>query len=194
MTQYFDPLTLFIVSLAGAGIGAYIGSYLREKGKNLATREDLDRIVRKTEDIKAEISGDLWVRQRRWDAKWESYGEIVVHLGELHTSISEAIGIQNRGPRPGQDRPDFDTELTEKFERAAKAFRRARRFGSKARLAVAPEVRTALTQFGDKWLQSTTAVEQGTVARNSWMQISDMARQDLFGEPRDRPDTPTKAG
>jgi hypothetical protein len=84
--------------------------------------------------------------------------------------------------------------VTEKFGRAGKAFRRARRFGSKARLAVAPEVRTALTQFGDKWLQASTAVEQGTIARNSWMQISDMARQDLFGEPRDKPDAPTKAG
>ena len=42
--------TLFVVALVAA-IGAFFGSYLREKGKNLATHEDLDRVVRKTADI-----------------------------------------------------------------------------------------------------------------------------------------------
>ncbi len=59
MTEYMNPFTIFLLSVFGAGIGAYFGSYLREKGKNVATHEDIDKIVeelRKTtkaaEDIK----------------------------------------------------------------------------------------------------------------------------------------------
>jgi len=181
-----DSIVMFLLALVGAGIGAYVGSYLREKGKNLATREDIDALVRKTEEIKAEITGDLWVKQKRWNAKWECYAELVVNLGELHTLISEAIGIQSRGPRPGQDAPAFDREVQEKTARAEAAFAEARKFGSKARLAVGPEGRTALTRFGDKWnnLRGSSA-DQGTIVRDAWMEITDMARNDLYGEPRE---------
>jgi len=72
-----SPLEILLVPILGAA-GAYIGSYLREKGKNLATREDLDKIViqverttKVTEEIKASISGEQWVRQKRWDAKYQ---------------------------------------------------------------------------------------------------------------------------
>ena len=33
--------TLFVIALVAA-VGAYFGAYLREKGKNLATREDME--------------------------------------------------------------------------------------------------------------------------------------------------------
>lgn len=46
MTAYTNPFIIFLLSLLGAGIGAYVGAYLREKGKNLATHEDIDRVVR----------------------------------------------------------------------------------------------------------------------------------------------------
>lgn len=56
----------FIVALASlisAGIGSFLGSYMKKKGENLATKEDFDQIleqvaeqVRTTEQIKAEIS------------------------------------------------------------------------------------------------------------------------------------------
>jgi hypothetical protein len=72
--------TLFVIALV-AGMGAYFGSYLREKGKNLATKEDVDRIVRKTEDIKAEITGDLWERQNRSMFKRDVYVRLLENLG-----------------------------------------------------------------------------------------------------------------
>jgi hypothetical protein len=56
-----ELLLVFVV----AGGGAYLGSYLREKGKNLATREDIEKITLITEQTKAEISRQLWEIQTR---------------------------------------------------------------------------------------------------------------------------------
>jgi hypothetical protein len=190
MSEYMSPFAIFVVSVVGAGIGAYIGAYLREKGRNLATHEDIDRIVAQlrktteaTEDIKAQISGELWVKQRRWDVKWDCYAEIVENLGELHTLISEVIALQNRGP--GQDAAAVEREVADGLSRAEAAMQKARRSGSKARLAVAPKVRTFLTTFGDKWNAARGPVEQGTIARDAGIEIADIGRNDLFGDPRD---------
>ena len=36
-----------------AGIGAYFGTYLREKGKNVATKEDIGRITDEIEKVRS---------------------------------------------------------------------------------------------------------------------------------------------
>jgi hypothetical protein len=49
----------FLWTVFAAGVGAYIGGYLGEKGKNRATSEDIDKLTRIVEDIKAENAGKL---------------------------------------------------------------------------------------------------------------------------------------
>jgi len=49
----------WIFTVAAAGLGALIGSYLRKKGENLATREDIGKITREVEGIKAENAAKL---------------------------------------------------------------------------------------------------------------------------------------
>lgn len=172
--------TLFGVALFG-GAGAYLGTYLREKGKNLATREDIDRVVRKTEEIKAEVGAEAWLREKRWAIKWECYSEIVESLGELHTLISESIALER--PSFGVDVAAAQSAAAERRSQAYAAFARFRRFGSKAQLAVSPEVRTALTAFGDKWMEvQGSLAEQGTVCREAWLEIKEIMRNDLFPE------------
>jgi len=104
--------TLFVVALVAAG-GAYFGAYLREKGKNLATKEDIDRIVRKTEEIKAEVSADAWLKQKRWDRKWECYVEMVRSLGEVHTLIRESIMLDAHSPDYAHQLEDRKRGVTE---------------------------------------------------------------------------------
>lgn len=42
----------YLLILVIAAVGAYIGSYLREKGSNLAKQEDLSKITTKIEEVK----------------------------------------------------------------------------------------------------------------------------------------------
>lgn len=70
---------LFLATTAVvSGCGAYFGSYLKTKGKNLATREDIDGVVEQvsavtqaTKEIETKISSDLWDRQKQWEMKRE---------------------------------------------------------------------------------------------------------------------------
>ena len=57
-------------------IRAYLGSYLKKKGENLATHEDIDKLLAQvtavtqaTKEIEAKISVDVWERQKKWEIK-----------------------------------------------------------------------------------------------------------------------------
>lgn len=69
-------IALALTTLVGAFIGSFLGSYLKKKGENLATHEDLDKLLEQvravtttTKEIEAKISTDVWDRQRRWELK-----------------------------------------------------------------------------------------------------------------------------
>ena len=71
-------LVLFLLPFIAAAAGAYLGAYLRKKGENLATDEDIEklddqvRVVTTTaKEIEAKISDELWNRQKRWELKRE---------------------------------------------------------------------------------------------------------------------------
>jgi len=56
--------------------GCILGSYLKKKGENLATHEDIDKLVdqvqavtKATKEIETKISSDLWDRQKQWDVE-----------------------------------------------------------------------------------------------------------------------------
>lgn len=58
------------LSLVGGWCGAHIGAYLKKKGENLATHEDIDKLVdqvravtQTTKEIEAKISDEMWDRQ-----------------------------------------------------------------------------------------------------------------------------------
>ena len=48
-----------ILILIAAGVGAFLGSYLKKKGENLATKEDIGRITKKIEAIRLEYRAQL---------------------------------------------------------------------------------------------------------------------------------------
>ena len=102
--------TVAVFSFLSGGIGAYLGSYLKKKGENLATHEDIDKLVEQvravtttTKEIEAKISGELWDRQKRWEAKRDSLLGAVKSLSSVdkHFSFFREIvdfGLKNQPP------------------------------------------------------------------------------------------------
>jgi hypothetical protein len=63
---------LGLTSIVSGG-SAYFGAYLKKKGENLATHEDIDKVLvevrattQATKEIEAKITDDVWDRQQRW--------------------------------------------------------------------------------------------------------------------------------
>lgn len=80
--------------LLGAAFKPYLSGYSKKKGENLATQEDIDEILRQlktqtqaTEEIKSEISGGLWDRQKQWEMK----KEVLFEASKSIASVEEQL-------------------------------------------------------------------------------------------------------
>jgi hypothetical protein len=107
---YVYFLFLFGAALA-AGLGAWGGAYLKERGKRYATKEDFDSLLQElrrttsvTEEIKAQTAGGLWLQQTRWGKRWDVYVDLmralsaasmdcVDHLEELRAEARKTAGV-----------------------------------------------------------------------------------------------------
>jgi hypothetical protein len=78
---------IFITTTLGAGLGAYLGSYLKKKGENLATQEDIRKLTQATKEIEAKISTEMWDRQKRWELKRDVLFEAAKRLSELDDAL-----------------------------------------------------------------------------------------------------------
>jgi hypothetical protein len=88
-------LAIFVSSSLSAGVGAFLGNYLKKKGENLATKEDLHDLVEQvqavtkaTKEIESTISSELWDRQRHWEAKRDSLLSAVKSLSSVDKHFS----------------------------------------------------------------------------------------------------------
>ena len=78
---------IFITTMLGAGLGSYLGSYLKTKGENLATQEDIRKLTQATQEIEAKISTEVWDRQKRWELKRDVLFEAAKRLSELDDAL-----------------------------------------------------------------------------------------------------------
>jgi hypothetical protein len=70
----------------GFWLKSYFGPYLASKAKNLATHEDIQKLVdqvRETEMVKSQIADSVWDRQARWSAKRDAYERMIGVLTEM---------------------------------------------------------------------------------------------------------------
>jgi hypothetical protein len=86
-------LTSLIMIAAVAGVGGYLGAYLREKGRNLATREDIATLTKLTEEVKSEISQRRWLDQKRWDFRRDIYWELLGKLSEFQVLMTRFLQV-----------------------------------------------------------------------------------------------------
>lgn len=99
-----DLLFVFIT----AGAGALLGSYLREKGRNYATKEDVRILTGLAEDVKAEVSAKTWLQQRRWDLKRDLYWRLLEHLDDYMNCLTEIIRVLRKNENPNEKLADAD--------------------------------------------------------------------------------------
>jgi hypothetical protein len=82
------------LSLVGGWAGAYFGGYLKKKGENLATHEDINKLVdqvravtQTTKEIEAKISDEVWAGQKRWELKREVLFEATRALAGIEDAL-----------------------------------------------------------------------------------------------------------
>ena len=80
----FEILLAVAVFLIGLFVKNYLPSYMDEKGKNLATKEDIEEITRKTEEVQQEFregfelfSNDV---KFKYDFFYKQYSELYCKL------------------------------------------------------------------------------------------------------------------
>jgi hypothetical protein len=90
-------------------VGAAVGAYFKRRAENLATHDDLDKLVAQmaavtatTENIKAAISDDVWDRQEQWKMRRDTVFEVVRALGTLDNALLE-LDIAHSAPLPDSE-------------------------------------------------------------------------------------------
>jgi hypothetical protein len=85
---------IFVTTALASGGGAYLGSYLKKKGENLASHEDIAKLVDQvsavtttTKQIEATISSEMWQRQTIRNEKKEAYCQVLGILGQMRHAV-----------------------------------------------------------------------------------------------------------
>jgi hypothetical protein len=94
MEQLVNLIALALAGIAGAFFGWFLKPYLGKKGQDLATQEDMDKVLselravtKTTKEIDAKISGDVWDRQKRWELKRDVLFEAVKKGAAVHQAL-----------------------------------------------------------------------------------------------------------
>jgi hypothetical protein len=142
------PMTFIL-----AGAGAYLGAYLRKKGENLATHEDIDKlndqvrsVTQITEEIKAKISNEVWDRQKHWELKREVLLQAAKRLAKIDDVMTRLVTfVQLAGTEPtDRDWTESWNERLTAWQTASAEFDEARLF---AEIVCDKETREALNAF-----------------------------------------------
>jgi hypothetical protein len=114
------PLTSAALSFVGGLAGAYFGGYLKKKGENLATHEDIAMLKEKvatvtttTEQIKAEISDALWNRQKHLELKKEV---LIGAVNKLAVAEEALLQLHCAVQIPERANPDWQEIVAKKYE------------------------------------------------------------------------------
>jgi hypothetical protein len=105
-----------------AGVGSYIGAYLKKKGENLATHEDLEKVLvevrattKATKEIEAKITDEVWGRQQRWQMKRDVLFAATNKISAVKDALTSLYSIYET------DRKGLATDTAERNAKREKA-------------------------------------------------------------------------
>jgi hypothetical protein len=152
-----------------SGIGAYVGAYLKEKNKTLASEEDLAKVLNEvraiaitTKKMEAEISSEMWVRQKRWELKREILLQATRRLRDLEDglfSFDSVLQLESKEQKEGQ--PGWIEAKEAKFEKwsnASSGFDDTRLL---VNMICQPETIAAFEEFGMLMNEVATKISPG---------------------------------
>ena len=116
----FYPLTI-VLSIGGA----WLISYIREKGKNLATKEDISEITTKVESIKADLGAKQHFSQIRYEREVKVFEEIWPKLCELQEAVLALRPVMDSSLQEGETAESRKLQRADKFTIAFSDFRTA---------------------------------------------------------------------
>lgn len=158
MEQYVIAALTFVVGLF---TGSFFPSYMKKKGENLATHEDIDKLVEQmqavtqaTKEIEAKISNDMWDRQRRWEIKKDALFEALKELADLEASVNPLIVTHTKHSALDAS-PQF---LLDKKDKAMNAYQEASERFLRARLLAVVVCNLELMNKFDKCQSSLVLV------------------------------------
>jgi hypothetical protein len=103
MTLVEGYIAWLAVTLIGAFFGSFLAGYLKKKGENLATHEDIQRLVEQvqavttaTQEIESKISGELWDRQKRWELKRDVLFQVTKDLAAIRDALPDLSLVHKR--------------------------------------------------------------------------------------------------
>lgn len=86
MMQAANILLVLTVMIIAGFKRFYFPEYLKEKGKNLATKEDVEVITKKIESVKGAIGSQLYIHQMRYQNEFNILKDLAEKLVELRDS------------------------------------------------------------------------------------------------------------
>lgn len=98
-----------LLGLGALGLFArkYLPAYTSEKGKNLATKEDIAEITRLLESAKAEITSRIGINQFRYEREFEMLAALSQHLSTVERALGPIVGVE-RVESPSSPSQNFD--------------------------------------------------------------------------------------
>ena len=113
----FYPLVI-IFSLGGA----WLLSYLREKGKNLATKEDVAALTQTVEAIKADLATRQHFSRVRYERELKVYEELWPKLCDLQAAVLSLRPAFDWGPPKGVSEEEERQSRRKQFLEAHRSF------------------------------------------------------------------------
>jgi hypothetical protein len=126
-------VVLWLLTLILGAFLGYLASYMKKKGENLATHEDIDKLVdqmkavtQATKEIESKISGEAWDRQKRWEMKREVVFEAIKRVARADEELLGFSMILKVEQKPGEDWTQTNLERSLKWSNASAALDESR--------------------------------------------------------------------
>jgi hypothetical protein len=149
-------IVLMVLSALGGSFVGYFGAYSKKKGENLATHEDIDKLVDQvkaittaTKEIEAKISHETWGQQKQWELKREAIFEAIRKTAKVKDALTNlhALYVTEKQSEAAGNPPRLDARLeaTRRWNEAGDEFDQAALLVS---LTCGEEATNALENFG----------------------------------------------